>query len=201
MAKSEFKKLEKQVAGQQSSGPSFILFVVALLVALLTYWSTIAELDIVTRGEGKLIAAADNQVVQASEGGVIINRFIEENESVFEKQILFEIDPVDVSAEYEKTKQRLRTLKIKKNRLDFEVSGGEFEGQTDLKGGDASVITAEKNLFLSRRQELANKISIHENKILQVEKQLLSIDSSLKMEIDLQEFIDREVDLLRPLVK
>jgi membrane fusion protein, adhesin transport system len=201
MAKNEFKNLQKQVAGQQSSGPSFILLIVALMVSVLSYWSTIAELDIVTRGEGTLIAAADNQVVQASEGGVIINRFIEENESVFEKQILFEIDPVDVSAEYEKTKQRLSTLKIKKNRLDFEVSGGEFEGQTDLKGADASVITAEKNLFLSRRQELANTISIHENKILQVEKQLLSIGSSLKMEIDLQEFIDREVDLLKPLVK
>ena len=201
MAKNEFKNLQKQVAGQQSSGPSFILLIVALMVSILSYWSTIAELDIVTRGEGTLIAAADNQVVQASEGGVIINRFIEENESVFEKQILFEIDPVDVSAEYEKTKQRLSTLKIRKNRLDFEVSGGEFEGQTDFKSGDTSVITAEKNLFLSRRQELANKISIHENKILQVEKQLLSIDSSLKMEIDLQEFIDREVDLLRPLVK
>ena len=201
MATNEFKNLQKQVAGQQSSGPSFILLIVALMVSILSYWSTIAELDIVTRGEGTLIAAADNQVVQASEGGVIINRFIEENESVFEKQILFEIDPIDVSAEYEKTKQRLSTLKIKKNRLDFEVSGGEFEGQTDFKSGDTSVITAEKNLFLSRRQELANKISIHENKILQVEKQLLSIDSSLKMEIDLQEFIDREVDLLRPLVK
>ena len=201
MAKSEFKKLEKQVAGQQSSGPSFILFVVALLVALLTYWSTIAELDIVTRGEGKLIAAADNQVVQASEGGVIINRFVEENESVSEKQILFEIDPVDVSAEYEKTKQRLSTFRIKKNRLDLEVSGGIFENQAGLKSADASVIAAEKNLFLSRRKELANTISIYENKNLQVQKQLLSIGASLKMELDLQEFIDREIEVLRPLVE
>ena len=201
MAKSEFKKLEKQVAGQQSSGPSFILFVVALLVALLTYWSTIAELDIVTRGEGKLIAAADNQVVQASEGGVIINRFVEENESVSENQILFEIDPVDVSAEYEKTKQRLSTFRIKKNRLDLEVSGGIFENQAGLKSADASVIAAEKNLFLSRRKELANTISIYENKNLQVQKQLLSIDASLKMELDLQEFIDREIEVLRPLVE
>jgi len=201
MAKNEFKRLEKQVAGQQSSGPSFILFVVALMVALLSYWSTIAELDIVTRGEGKLIAAADNQVVQASEGGVIINRFVEENESVSEKQILFEIDPVDVSAEYEKTKQRLSTLKIKKNRLDLEVSGGQFEDQAGLKNADASVIAAEKNLFLSRRKELANIISIYENKNLQVQKQLLSKDASLKMELDLQEFIDREIEVLRPLVE
>jgi len=201
MAKNEFKRLEKQVAGQQSSGPSFILFVVALMVALLSYWSTIAELDIVTRGEGKLIAAADNQVVQASEGGVIINRFVEENESVSEKQILFEIDPVDVSAEYEKTKQRLSTLKIKKNRLDLEVSGGQFEDQAGLKNADASVVAAEKNLFLSRRKELANTISIYENKNLQVQKQLLSKDASLKMELDLQEFIDREIEVLRPLVE
>tara|TARA_B110000008_G_scaffold161197_1_gene161832 strand:- start:1988 stop:3295 length:1308 start_codon:yes stop_codon:yes gene_type:complete len=201
MAKSEFKRLEKQVAGQQSSGPSFILFVVALMVALLSYWSTIAELDIVTRGEGKLIAAADNQVVQASEGGVIINRFVEENESVSEKQILFEIDPVDVSAEYEKIKQRLSTLKIKKDRLDLEVSGGQFEDQAGLKNADASVIAAEKNLFLSRRKELANTISIYENKNLQVQKQLLSKDASLKMELDLQEFIDREIEVLRPLVE
>jgi adhesin transport system membrane fusion protein len=148
-----------------------------------------------------LIAAADNQVVQASEGGVIINRFVEENESVSEKQILFEIDPVDVSAEYEKTKQRLSTLKIKKNRLDLEVSGGQFEDQAGLKNADASVVAAEKNLFLSRRKELANTISIYENKNLQVQKQLLSKDASLKMELDLQEFIDREIEVLRPLVE
>ena len=85
--------------------------------------------------------------------------------------------------------------------MDLEVSGGIFENQAGLKSADASVIAAEKNLFLSRRKELANTISIYENKNLQVQKQLLSIDASLKMELDLQEFIDREIEVLRPLVE
>ena len=118
MAKSDFKKIEKRMLRQQSSGPSLILIVVGLLVSSLVYWSTVAELDVVTRGDGKMIAAADNQVVQASEGGVIISRLVKENETVRKNQILFEIDPVDVSAEFEQTKQRLNSLKINKSRFN-----------------------------------------------------------------------------------
>jgi adhesin transport system membrane fusion protein len=201
MAKSDFKKLEKKIVGQQSSGPSFVLIVVASMVALLVYWSTKAELDIVTRGDGALIAASDNQVVQASEGGVIITRFIEENDTVTENQVLFEIDPVDVSAEYEQAKQRLSSFKIKRRRLNLEVSGENLTPQPDLVGSNAAVFTAEENLFLSRRQELANKIAIFENKIQQTMKRILSSKASVQMELDLLEFIDREIALIKPLVK
>jgi len=201
MAKSDFKKLEKKIVGQQSSGPSFVLIVVASMVALLVYWSTKAELDIVTRGDGALIAASDNQVVQASEGGVIITRFIEENDTVTENQVLFEIDPVDVSAEYEQAKQRLSSFKIKRRRLNLEVSGEDLTPQPDLVGSNAAVFTAEENLFLSRRQELANKIAIFENKIQQTMKRILSSKASVQMELDLLEFIDREIALIKPLVK
>jgi adhesin transport system membrane fusion protein len=201
MAKSDFKKLEKKIVGQQSSGPSFVLIVVASMIALLVYWSTTAELDIVTRGDGALIAASDNQVVQASEGGVIITRFIEENDAVTENQVLFEIDPVDVSAEYEQAKQRLSSFKIKRKRLNLEVSGEDFTPQPDLMGSNAAVFTAEENLFLSRRQELANKIAIFENQIQQTMKRVLSLEASVQMELDLLEFIDREITLIKPLVE
>ena len=201
MAKSDFKKLEKKIVGQQSSGPSFVLIVVASMIALLVYWSTTAELDIVTRGDGALIAASDNQVVQASEGGVIITRFIEENDAVTENQVLFEIDPVDVSAEYEQAKQRLSSFKIKRKRLNLEVSGEDFTPQPDLVGSNAAVFTAEENLFLSRRQELANKIAIFKNQIQQTMKRVLSLKASVQMELDLLEFIDREIALIRPLVE
>jgi membrane fusion protein, adhesin transport system len=200
MVKSNFRKLEKKIAGQQSSGPSFVLITVASMVALLVYWSTTAELVIVTRGDGALIAASDNQVVQASEGGVIITRLIEENDTVTENQVLFEIDPVDVSAEYEQAKQRLSSFKIKRQRLNLEVSGEDFTPQPDLVGSNAAVFTAEENLFLSRRQELANKIAIFENQIQQTEKRVLSLEASIQMELDLLAFIDREIALIKPLV-
>ncbi|HAG72570.1 MAG TPA: HlyD family type I secretion periplasmic adaptor subunit [Gammaproteobacteria bacterium] len=201
MAKSDFQKIEKRMLRQQSSGPSIILIVVASLIASLVYWSTIAELDVVTRGDGKMIAAADNQVVQASEGGVIISRLINENETVQENQVLFEIDPVDVSAEFEQTKQRLNSLQINKSRLDAEMLGAEFEPYPEFQGSNVTVIAAEKNLFLSRRKELNNKIGLFKNKIQQKEKDLLSFASSLQMELDLQEFIDREIKLISPLVQ
>ena len=201
MAKSDFKKIEKKMLRQQSSGPSLILIVVGLLVSSLVYWSTVAELDVVTRGDGKMIAAADNQVVQASEGGVIISRLVKENETVRKNQILFEIDPVDVSAEFEQTKQRLNSLKINKSRLDAEIFGSDFEPYPEFQGSNTTVIAAERNLFLSRRQELKNTVALFENKILQKEKDLLSLNSSYQMDQDLQEFIDREIKLISPLVK
>ncbi|MGY9010944.1 MAG: hypothetical protein ACKVLN_01805 [Rhodobacterales bacterium] len=132
---------------------------------------------------------------------MIITRFVEENDAVTENQVLFEIDPVDVSAEYEQAKQRLSSFKIKRRRLNLEVSGEDLTPQPDLVGSNAAVFTAEENLFLSRRQELANKIAIFENKIQQTMKRILSSKASVQMELDLLEFIDREIALIKPLVK
>ena len=200
MGQNELKKIERQLAQEQSSGPSLLLFVIILMFSLFIYWSTQAELDMVTRGEGTLIAAADNQVVQASEGGVIIRRLVSENDLVYENQVLFEIDPIDASAEFEQANQRYQSLEIKKIRLEAEIGQTNFILYPAMKEENELVSKVEADFFKARSKELFSAVSLIKNRILQAEEKLLSAKAALETELDLREFIDREVALISPLV-
>ena len=71
MSDSEFKKLAKKLAGKQKNSSSILLLTIITLLAVIMVWASITELDNVTRGEGKTISEAQNQLVQSSEPGVL----------------------------------------------------------------------------------------------------------------------------------
>ena len=67
MSDIEFKKLAKEMAGKQKSSSSILLLTVITLIAVTMLWSAVTELDNVTRGLGKTVSEAQNQLVQSSE--------------------------------------------------------------------------------------------------------------------------------------
>ena len=87
------------MAGRSSWGNSLIILIVFALLASLSVWSNYAELDSVTRGDGRVISSMQNQSVQAGEGGIILRRYVSENSSVSKGELLFEIDPIDAASE------------------------------------------------------------------------------------------------------
>jgi adhesin transport system membrane fusion protein len=99
MPNTDFKSLSREMAGREGLGGSTIMFTIIALVALALTWANWAELDSVTRGEGRIVSSVQNQMVQASEGGVILRRYVSENTVVAEGDVLFQIDPVDASSE------------------------------------------------------------------------------------------------------
>ena len=101
MAETEFKRLARDMAGQEGLAGSTVLFSIIGFIVLSFIWASLAELDNVTRGEGRVISSVQNQMVQAAEGGVILRRYVSENTIVEEGEVLFEIDPVDASSEYD----------------------------------------------------------------------------------------------------
>ena len=64
---------------------------VALLIALLAaayYWAKETNLDLITRGEGRLIAEGQNKLVQSPEGGVVSEIFVDEGDIVEKDQLI-----------------------------------------------------------------------------------------------------------------
>ena len=64
---------------------------IALLMALLAaayYWARETDLDLITRGEGRLIAEGQNKLVQSPEGGVVSEIFVDEGDTVKIGQLL-----------------------------------------------------------------------------------------------------------------
>ena len=167
MGNKEFKTLFHDMSGREGLQGSYILIAVAALIFFLLIWANLAELDSVTRGDGRVVSSLQNQMVQAAEGGVILRRYVSENTVVEKDQILFEIDPVDASSELNRLSQRLAALDLKEIRLRAEINDSEFSVPAELNSRSPMVSLTEQSLFTARRSELTGQLAVLEQQLRQ----------------------------------
>ena len=201
MSDVNFASLSREMAGREGLGGSSIMFVIIALMGAALFWANWAELDNVTRGEGRIVSSVQNQMVQASEGGVILRRHVSENTIVAEGAVLFEIDPIDASGELNRLKQRLAGLDIKELRLRFEIDGGEFLVPTDLSARSPMVALTEQSLFAARRAELAGQLAVLAQRLQQRQQDLLSAENSVGTAERTAGFLEEEIAVVSPLVR
>ncbi len=201
MADMDFKKISNELSGKQSFSNSAILFSSAGLIFTLALWASIAELDNVTRGEGKIASSVQNQMVQAGEGGVILRRYVSENSAVTEGEILFEIDPVDSASELNRLVDRRAAMAIKEARLRAEIDGGAFEVPTDLRASSPIVAATEENLFMARKSELAGAIGVLEQQRNQRLQDLQGAKAMRDSAERTMALIEKEIGVIEPMVR
>ena len=201
MSNTDFKSLSREMAGREGMGGSTIMFTIIALVGLALVWANWAELDNVTRGEGRIVSSVQNQMVQASEGGVILRRYVAENTVVAEGEVLFELDPVDASSELNRLAQRLAGLDIKELRLRSEINGTEFSVPADLNARSPMVALTEQSLFAARRAELAGQLAVLEQRLQQRQQDLRAAENSLGTAERTAGFLEEEIAVVAPLVR
>ena len=182
------------------SGSAVIIFVF-LLIGSLIFWASKAELDNVTRGEGKIISSVQNQKIQSTESGVIQKRFVTENSFVDEGQILFVLDPVDTSSELNQLTKRLETLEIREQRLQSEIQGKVFDPKNSSEVSNITFLNTERSLFMLRQSELAGKLSILEDKKFQRQQELENARVSLRTAKNTMDLMVEEINLIEPMVR
>lgn len=193
--------MAREMSGRESSRNSVILFVIILLLVTLGVWAHWTELDRVTRGEGRVISAMQNQNIQAAEGGVILRRYVSEGEQVDQGDMLFEIDPIDASSELNRMLQRKAALQIKEVRLRAEIAGTDMTVPPDLRALAPSVALSEESLFQARRTELAGALNILEQRRVQREQDLREAQSRIKTMENTLNLIVQEINVMEPLVQ
>jgi adhesin transport system membrane fusion protein len=201
MAETDFKTLSREMAGREGLSGSMILVTVIALVVLALIWANWAELDSVTRGEGRIVSSAQNQMVQASEGGVIQRRFVSENSMVATGEVLFEIDPIDASSEFNRLAQRLAGLDIREKRLRAEIEGIDFVIPADMNARSPMVALTEQSLFAARRFELSGQLAVLEQRLQQRKQDLRAFETSMGTAERTAGFLDEEIAVVAPLVR
>lgn len=201
MSDIDFKRLSRDMAGQEGIAGSLLMITIAALVCLTLLWASLAELDNVTRGEGRIVSSVQNQLVQAAEGGVILRRFVSENTTVAEGEVLFEIDPVDASSELNRILQRLAGLDIKELRLRAEIEGTDFVSPTELAARSPMVAMTEQSLFAARRSELAGQLAVLEQRLQQRAQDLRAAESAVGTAERTAGFLEKEIAVVEPLVR
>ena len=201
MPATDFNKLSKELSGSTGILGSLLLFVIIALICILLFWANVTELDNVTRGQGKIVSSLQNQLVQASEGGVIKARFVETSQKVEKGELLFEIDPIDAKTSYDQALQRLTSLRIQEIRLSSEVLGEEPEFSGNLVDMSPTVVTVEKALFSARKADLSAQLSVLKQQLTQRKQQLNEVDVTIETTNETLQFVEKQISIVEPLAK
>jgi adhesin transport system membrane fusion protein len=202
MAEASFKSLSREMAGRSGIGSSLVLFVVLALVSTLVAWSNYAELDNVTRGDGRVISSMQNQPVQAGEGGILLKRYVSENSTVLKGDLMFEIDPIDAASELNQMSKRLVGLNIRELRLRAEIAReSKFSVPQGLASQVPTVALSEESLFAARRLELQGQINVLDQRLARSEQDVIGGKVSEDSAGRTMQLLQEEISVLEPLVR
>ena len=185
-----------------SSGREYLLItLVTTIFAVFIVWANYTQLDLVTRGSGRVIADGQNKNVQSPERGTIATYVVEEGSSVTAGQIIATISPIEAEGVLEELEARLSNLRLKMIRLDAELNGNSIASVRG-KANDYSdaLLDAEIELMASRRESLNAELKNLNQDKQRKGKALLSLKAEIDGQRVLQTLLSKEMLEVLPLV-
>ena len=177
---------------------------IALLLGLLAagyFWAEKTQLDLITRGEGRLIAEGQNKLVQSPEGGVITEIFVSKGDVVSNNQLLAVINSTAAEGSLEEIRAKKNSLQAKLVRLDAELTDdNKYQLEKDLEDFSTNVRESQLALFLANRSNLRSLLFSIESERDQLGKSLNTIKEQLSGAKKLLVLVTEENKELSPLI-
>jgi adhesin transport system membrane fusion protein len=172
---------------------TLLLFVIALI------WASLASLEEVTVGEGKVIPSSQVQVIQNLEGGIVAKIPVKIGELVKKDQVVLNIDPTRFSSSLGETKAKYYALLAKTTRLTAEVEDKPFVPPPELAEESPQVVREEMALYMSRKDEFQATLSVLRNQVDQRQQELNEKRSRAGQLAESYKLVMQEVNLTRPM--
>lgn len=178
-----------------------MLRVAFLCVLLLLWWSAVAEIDEVTKGQAKVVPSSQLQVIQSFDGGVVEEIMVREGQIVEAGAILLQIDPTRFMSSLRESRASQLSLQAKALRLQALTQGLPFDPPDDLARDAPDVVAHERRLYESSRSELQAQISIAQEKLSQRQQELNEMRARYDQADRGLRLLGQELAATQPLVK
>ena len=177
-----------------------LILIIAAFFASAIGWMAWAKIDVVIRGSGKVSPASQVQNIQSLEGGIIEEILVTEGQEVSAGQPLIKISDVAFASSFEENRLLYLELLARTSRLNAEAFGTDFKPAEEVSREAPELIAAEKSLFGSNRQQVAETLSILEERINQQQSALREAQSKQKQLRRSLELVKREIKIKQPLM-
>lgn len=172
-----------------------IAFVVFCLL-----WANFAEVDEVTRGDGKAIPSSRVQKIQNLEGGIVSELFVHEGQVVEAGTPLLRLDDTRFASNVGETEADRLSLAMRVERLSAEVEGRELAIPDDIAAKAPGLAQSERALFLSRQQQLQDEIAGLQEQLTQRRQEVREYASKQGQFRNSLELLRQEIRMSEPLV-
>lgn len=164
-------------------------------------WSSMVELDSVTRGSGSIVPFSQNQIVQHLEGGIVREILVREGDHVDVGDVLVRIEDKFSNSEYEQAVIERRALSVRRDRLSAEARGERDFMPETIENGTEDAVLAEQQLFVARAARLRETLGILDDQIRQSELELAELKARSANLAQEQQLIRERVESLTRLEK
>lgn len=175
---------------------SILGFAVAFLI-----WAAIANVDEITKGDGKVIPSKQLQVIQSLDGGIISEILIKEGQTVREGEVLLKIDATRFISGYRESRATYLALLAKAARLTAIAEGAPFVPPKEVAAESPELAQQEQSLYDNRKAELESQISIARGQLQQRSQELAEARARYEAASQGFELTSKELRMTKPLVE
>lgn len=169
------------------------------LLGALGIWASLAELEEVTTGAGRVIPSSQIQVVETLEGGLVAEIFVREGDVVAPGDPLLRIDDTGFAARLGELEKQRAALKIRVQRLQAEAEGHQLDLRED--GQAPPEAARELALFEARRIALRQELSVIEQQLSQRQLEKAELQTRLESAGVSASLLDEELARARELAE
>ena len=150
-----------------------LILVIFLGMAAFLLWAATYRIEETARAVGRVIPSQEVQVVQSLEGGIVREVAVREGDIVEAGQVLMQIDDTRFDAELGELLERETAILAEMTRLEAEAQLSEtLEFSEDLRQRNPLAVSAEEQVFYSRRDQFLREIQVLEAQLKQRESEL-----------------------------
>ena len=164
----------------------YITWVIATMFAIVLVVMSTMKVDRIVSATGKVVATANNVVVQPLETSIVRSINVREGQLVRKGDLLARLDPTFTAADAGALESSVASLQAEVDRLEAEVSAREYRGT----GSTPSLLQLQ--IFWQRRGEVAaktesyrQKIDSLQSKVEQTQGESLTLMDRYKLSLDL----------------
>lgn len=179
-----------------------IIVAMAGLFAFLLVWAAFAEVDEVTRGDGKVIPSKKTQTIQSAEPGIVEEILVRTGQRVRQGDVLVRLDNTINTSNLGEVEAKARTLAAQIARLEIESEGRADAGYVcpeDIRASAPEVCANEANLLASRWEAHRKKVASLEERVEQRQRELNEAQQNATRFAESLELAERELEMITPL--
>ncbi|MCC7045296.1 MAG: HlyD family type I secretion periplasmic adaptor subunit, partial [Alphaproteobacteria bacterium] len=190
----------KEASKRQSARLARLLLrAIILLFVAFVAWAALFRIEEVTRGDGRVVASSQTQVVANLEGGIVNAVLVREGDLVEKGQVLLRLDNAPAQAQYRDNRAKYLALTAQVARLTAELAGAEARFPEELLREAPDVVREERALMDARRRQLDAQLQILRDQRRQRQQELADLrGKSVKLGQQLK-LTQEQLAILEPL--
>jgi len=146
-------------------GARKLIVIIFVFFAFAIYWAANAQIDEITKGDGKVISSKQLQKLQSLEGGIVSEVLVSSGDRISKDDVLLVVDDTKFKSDLEEIRKKLLILDVQKESFSSELNDEPLIFSDDLSN-ELPVITKQEMDFFATRQKEKESIELtYKNRI------------------------------------